>query len=76
MDDSVSTEVIKHKKHLRCTEPSLAQRELFALKMQHQITTADIFHREVDPCFGLETRMQVQEEQMAPTGSRKEHMIL
>ena len=76
MDDSISMEVIKRKKHLRCTEPSLAQRELFALKMQHQITTADIFHRKVDPCFGLERRMQVQEEQMAPTDSSKKHMIL
>ena len=76
MDDFVSMEVIKCKKYLTCIELSLTQRGLFALKMQHQITTTDIFHHEVGPCLRLETRVQAQEEQMAPMGDSKEYMLL
>ena len=76
MDDFISMEVIKHKKYLTCIELSLMQRGLFALKMQHQITTADIFHHKVGPCLHLETRVQAQEGRMAPTGDSKEYMLL
>lgn len=48
-------EVLECEQHLRCIELRLPERELLALDVQHEVTTADILHDEVDTRLGLET---------------------
>lgn len=50
--------------------------ELATLNMQHQITTADVFHDEVDSGLGLETSVQVQQEGMSLlVGNKKDALF-
>ena len=48
-------EILEGQKHFRRVELRLSQGELFALDVQHEITSADVLHDEVDTRLGLET---------------------
>ena len=43
--------------------------------MQHQITTTDVLHDEVDTGFGLETGVQVEKEGMTFLVCNQEHTL-
>ena len=48
-------EVLEREQHLRRVELRLPERELLPLDVQHEITTADVLHDEVDTRLSLET---------------------
>lgn len=52
------------------------RRELSALNVQHQITTANVLHDEVDSRFRLKTGVEVQQERMAFLVSNKKYPLL
>lgn len=47
-----------------------------SLNVQHQITTTDILHDEVNTGLGLETSMQVQQEWVPLLVSNQKHALL
>lgn len=58
-------EVLKRKQNLGSVELRLAERELLPLDMQHQISSTDVLHNEVNPSFSLEARMQPKQKWVA-----------
>ena len=48
-------EVLESEQDLRGVELGLSQRELLTLDVQHEITTADVLHDEIDTSLRLET---------------------
>lgn len=50
--------------------------ELSSLNVQHEITTADVFHDEVNSSLGLEAGMQVQQKGMPLLVRNQEHSLL
>ena len=62
-------EIFKGKQHFRRIELRLAKRELLALDVQHEITTAHVLHDKVYTCFGLETRVKAEQEGMTLSSS-------
>ena len=69
-------EVLEGQKHFRRVELRLSQGELFALDVQHEITSADVLHDEVDTRLGLETRMETEQEGVSLSGSSQEYPLL
>ena len=55
VDDTVSVEVLESEQDLRGVELGLSQRELLTLNVQHEITTADVLHDEINTSLRLET---------------------
>jgi len=54
VNDSVRMEVFKCEEDFRCVELGLPQRKLFALDVQHQIASTDVFHDKVYTSLRLE----------------------
>jgi len=50
-------EILESEKDLRSIELGLPQGELLSLNVQHQITSTDVLHDEVDASLSLETRV-------------------
>ena len=69
-------EVLKSEQHLRGVELGLSKRELLPLDMQHEITTADVFHDKVHPSLSLKTRVQTKEEWVSFLGRREKYALL
>ncbi len=65
VNNSLCVEVLQRKKHLACVKLGLTQGELLLLDVQHEIASADILHDKVDPSFGLEARVQAEQEGVA-----------
>lgn len=58
VDDAIGMEVFQRKEDFRGVELGLAQRELLALNVQHEITSAHVFHHKVYSGLCLEARVQ------------------
>ena len=69
-------EVLEGEQHFRRVELRLTKRELLALNVQHEVTTAHVLHNEVDTGLCLETRMQAEQERVAFLGRSKEDALL
>ena len=76
VDDTVRVEVFEGKQYFRCVEFRLPKRELLALNVQHEITTAHVLHNEVDTRLCLETRVQAKQEWVALLGRSKKDALL
>jgi len=57
-------EVLKSKEDFTSVKLGLSERELFLLDVQHEISSADVFHDKVYSGLGLEARVQVEQERV------------
>lgn len=76
INDSVGMEIFQGKKHFGCVELGLTERKLPTLNMQHEITSTDVFHDEIDTGLSLETRMKTKKERMTFACGSKEYTLL
>lgn len=92
IDDTILVEVFESETDLRSVEPNHSQfkshrrqkedllgtfgAELTSLDMQHQITSANIFHDEIDSGFGLEASMQIKQERVSLLVGDQEDSLL
>lgn len=60
VDDAVRVEVLQSKKDLRRVKLGLTKRELFALDVQHEVTSTNVLHDKVHARLSLETRVQAK----------------
>lgn len=51
-------EVLQGQENLTRVELGLSQRELLLLDVQHEISSADVFHHKVDSRLGLEAGVE------------------
>lgn len=57
-------EIFQSEEHFRRVELRLPRRKLFALNVQHEISSTNILHNKINTSLSLETRMQSQQERM------------
>lgn len=76
VNDTMLVEVLQCQTDLGSVELRSLQSELTTLDVKHEITAGDILHDKVDPCLGLETGVQVEEERMALLVGNEEHSFL
>jgi hypothetical protein len=69
-------EILKGQEDLSRVKLCLSQRELFPLDVQHEITTAYIFHDEVYASLGLETGMKSEQKGVSFPRSGQEDALL
>jgi hypothetical protein len=62
VNDALAMEVLQCQKNLTSVKLGLSKRELLLLDMQHEITSADVFHDEVDSGLRLETGVKFEQE--------------
>ena len=69
---SIRANSTKEKKNVLCS----LQAKLATLNVKHQVTTADVFHDEIDSSLCLETGVQIQQEWMSFFVCDQEHTFL
>jgi hypothetical protein len=65
-------EVLQRQEYFTRIELGLSKRELLLLNVQHEITSADVFHDEIDTSFRLETRVKFEQERVTFLGGGQE----
>ena len=68
VDNAVGVEVLQSQQDFGRVELRLPERELLALDVQHEISSAHVLHDEVDTRLCLETRVQTEQEGMPLAG--------
>ena len=75
IDNAVFVEVFEGKQHLCGIKLGTMQIKLFALDVQHQVTTTNVLHHEIHTRLRLETRVQIEKERMPFTRHCQEHTL-
>lgn len=75
VNDTLAVEVLQRQEHFTRIELGLSKRELLLLDVQHQITSADVFHDEIDTSFRLETRVKFEQEWVTFLGGGQEDTL-
>lgn len=76
VDDALRVEVLQGEQDLASVEFRLSQSKLLLLDVQHEISTRNVFHDEVDPSFGLEAGVESEQEWVSLLGGSLEDPFL
>jgi hypothetical protein len=76
INDAILVEVLQGQADFGSIELSSLGTKLSPLNVQHEITSTDILHDEVDARLSLEAGMQVKQERMMFLVGNQEHSLL